>query len=83
MYSTYQMMSNATNKQYLDKTLEELVEDYKKPNVTMSVKNKIFAAMFVKLFPMMLKPAIGGFSSKIILNLTFLSSILIGRALIF
>ena len=55
MYSTYQMMSNATNKQYLDKTLEELVEDYKKPNVTMSVKNKIFAAMFVKLFPMMLK----------------------------
>ena len=53
MYSTYQMMSNATNKQYLDKTLEELVEDYKKPNVTMSVKNKIFAAMFVKLFPMM------------------------------
>lgn len=60
MYSTYKMMSNCTNSFYLDKTLEELVEDYRalQENITVVKKkeqNKIVAAMFVKVFPMILK----------------------------
>lgn len=64
MYSTFKMMSNCTNSYYLDKTLEDLVEEYRKlekqleDNPKVSVKseqNKIVAAMFVKVFPMILQ----------------------------
>lgn len=54
MYETFKVMSNCTTPQYLEKELEELVEEYKK-TTRMSVRNKIVAAMFVKVFPMILK----------------------------
>lgn len=54
MYTTYKLMSAATNDTYLNKTLEELVEDYKKTN-NQGIKNKVIAAMFCKVFPMILK----------------------------
>lgn len=54
MYQTYKMMFNATNSQYLDKSLETLCEDYKATNIV-GKRNKIIAAMFCKVFPMILK----------------------------
>lgn len=54
MYSTYKMMTACTTDEYLEKTLEELVKDYKKATINRT-KNKIVAAMFVKVFPMILK----------------------------
>lgn len=54
MYATYKMMSNGTNSTYLNKSLEELCDEY---NSTDSVnkRNKIVAAMFCKVFPMILE----------------------------
>lgn len=54
MYSTYKLMSNCTKKQYLDKSLEDLCKEY---NATENagIRNKIVAAMFIKVFPMIQK----------------------------
>lgn len=54
MYATYKLMQNCTNSQYMDKELEELVLDYRKTE-SITKRNKIVAAMFVKVFPMILK----------------------------
>lgn len=54
MYSTYKLMSNCTNDRYLNKSLEDLCEDYKATE-SVSKRNKIIAAMFIKVFPMILK----------------------------
>lgn len=54
MYETFKRLSNCTTQFYLHKELEELVEIYKK-NDSMSVRNKVISAMFVKVFPMILK----------------------------
>lgn len=57
MYNTYRMMLGNTNDTYLNKTLEELVEEYKEADKQDKVlkMNKIVAAMFCKVFPMILK----------------------------
>lgn len=54
MYETFKVMSNCTTQKYLDMELEDLTTEYKK-TTSMSIRSKIFAAMFVKVFPMMLK----------------------------
>lgn len=53
MYTTYKLMFNCTNTTYLDKSLEDLCEEY---NNTLNVdkRNKIVAAMFCKVYPMIL-----------------------------
>lgn len=51
MYDTYKMMYNCTNSTYLDKELEQLVEDYKATERA-GERSKIVAAMFIKVFPM-------------------------------
>lgn len=54
MYNTYKLMTSTTNDVYMGKTLEELVEFYKKTDDGRK-RNKIIAAMFCKVFPMILK----------------------------
>lgn len=54
MYDTYKLMSSCTNSTYLNKELEELCEDYKATE-NVRTKNKIIAAMFCKVFPMILE----------------------------
>lgn len=54
MYNTYKMMTACTTDEYLNKSLEDLVIDYKKTNKPF-IRNKVIAAMFVKVFPMILK----------------------------
>lgn len=56
MYSTYRLMCRGTNSIYLNKTLEELVDDFRNSKSNeISKRNKIVAAMFIKVFPMILK----------------------------
>ena len=47
MFATYKLMTSSTTEVYLGKTLEELVEDYKKTE-DVRKRNKIIAAMFCK-----------------------------------
>lgn len=54
MFATYKLMTSSTTEVYLGKTLEELVEDYKRTE-DVRKRNKIIAAMFCKVFPMILK----------------------------
>lgn len=54
MFTTYKLMRNCTNDSYLKKSLEDLVEDYKKTDNPMK-RSKIVAAMFCNVFPMILK----------------------------
>lgn len=54
MYNTYKLMSNCTNSTYLEKELEELCQEYRTTN-NVRKRNKIIAAMFCKVFPMILE----------------------------
>lgn len=54
MYSTYKSMCSCTTKYYLDKDLEDLCTLYR-GTCDAGKRNKIYAAMFCNLFPMMLK----------------------------
>lgn len=53
MYTTYKLMANCTNSTYLNMDLEDLCEGYKKTE-SVTKRNKIIAAMFCKVYPMVL-----------------------------
>ena len=53
MYTTYKLMANCTNSTYLNMNLEDLCESYKKTE-SVTKRNKIVAAMFCKVYPMVL-----------------------------
>lgn len=53
MFATYKLMHSSTNSMYLDKDLEQLCQEFRQTKLRKK-QDKIFAAMFCKVYPMIL-----------------------------